>query len=110
VKRRVVLEGGTAAAAVLLTGLPPVAMAADMRDAEPLPSPVRVELQINGHPRSLSLDPRTDPARCTAGAFSGRLCSVTARPYPARPYAARIRRRHRRPVRRDAPARPDTPA
>jgi xanthine dehydrogenase YagT iron-sulfur-binding subunit len=34
-------------------------LAADPRDAEPLPSPVTVELQINGQQHSLSLDPRT---------------------------------------------------
>src|ERR1700677_3999063 len=57
--RRVVLEAGTAAAALLLTGLPQVAMAADLPDAEAPSSPVMVELQINGHEHSLSLDPRT---------------------------------------------------
>jgi xanthine dehydrogenase YagT iron-sulfur-binding subunit len=59
VTRRVVLEVGTAAAAVLLTGLPQVAFAAEPRDAEPPVSPVTVELQINGHKHSLSLDSRT---------------------------------------------------
>jgi xanthine dehydrogenase YagT iron-sulfur-binding subunit len=57
--RRVVLEAGTAAAAVLLTGLPQVALAAQPRDAELPVSPVTVELQINGHKHNLSLDPRT---------------------------------------------------
>jgi xanthine dehydrogenase YagT iron-sulfur-binding subunit len=59
VTRRVALEIGAAAAAVLFAGLPQVALAADVRDAEPPPSPVMVELQINGHRHSLSLDPRT---------------------------------------------------
>jgi xanthine dehydrogenase YagT iron-sulfur-binding subunit len=59
VTRRVVLEAGTAVAALLVTGLPRVALAADIRDAEPLPSPVTVELRINGKQHSLSLDPRT---------------------------------------------------
>jgi xanthine dehydrogenase YagT iron-sulfur-binding subunit len=59
VTRRVALEIGAAAATVLFAGLPQVALAADVRDAEPPPSPVMVELQINGHRHSLSLDPRT---------------------------------------------------
>src|ERR1700722_13202124 len=59
VTRRVVLEAGTAAAAFLVTGLPPVAFAAEPRHAEPPVSPVMVELEINGYQHSLSLDPRT---------------------------------------------------
>jgi xanthine dehydrogenase YagT iron-sulfur-binding subunit len=43
----------------LLTGLPQVAMAADLAETEPPTSPVTVELEINGHKHSLSLDPRT---------------------------------------------------
>jgi xanthine dehydrogenase YagT iron-sulfur-binding subunit len=57
--RRVALEIGTAAATLLVAGLPQVASAADLRDAEPPSSPVTVELQINGQQHSLSLDPRT---------------------------------------------------
>jgi xanthine dehydrogenase YagT iron-sulfur-binding subunit len=57
--RRVALEIGTAAAGLLITGLPQAALAADPRDAETPLSPVTVELQINGHQHSLSLDPRT---------------------------------------------------
>src|SRR6201986_5231593 len=59
VTRRTALEIGTAAAGLLITGLPQAALAADLRDAETPPSPVTVELQINGHQHSLTLDPRT---------------------------------------------------
>jgi xanthine dehydrogenase YagT iron-sulfur-binding subunit len=58
VTRRVTLEMGAAAATVLFTGLPQVALAAESQ-AEPPPPPVTVELRINGHQHSLSLDPRT---------------------------------------------------
>jgi xanthine dehydrogenase YagT iron-sulfur-binding subunit len=57
--RRAALEIGAAAATLLFTGLPEVALAAEPSNAEPPPSPVTVELQINGHQHSLSLDPRT---------------------------------------------------
>jgi xanthine dehydrogenase YagT iron-sulfur-binding subunit len=56
--RRTVIETGTTA--LLLTTLPRAALAAGpFDDNEPSPSPVQVELQINGHPHSLTLDPRT---------------------------------------------------
>jgi xanthine dehydrogenase YagT iron-sulfur-binding subunit len=58
VTRRTVIETGTAA--LLLTTLPPAALAASqVDDREPLPAPVKVELRINGHTHSLTLDPRT---------------------------------------------------
>jgi xanthine dehydrogenase YagT iron-sulfur-binding subunit len=58
VTRRTVIETGTTA--LLLTALPRATFAAGPVDAdEPPLSPVRVELQINGHPHSLTLDPRT---------------------------------------------------
>jgi len=56
--RRAVLETATAAAA-LCAGLPQVALGAGAVDAETSPAPVKVELQINGQPHVLSLDPRT---------------------------------------------------
>jgi xanthine dehydrogenase YagT iron-sulfur-binding subunit len=54
VTRRTVLETGTTVAAVLLTGLPETALAAD-----PPALPVSVQLLINGRLHSLDLDPRT---------------------------------------------------
>jgi xanthine dehydrogenase YagT iron-sulfur-binding subunit len=58
VTRRTVVE--TATTALLLATLPRAAFAAGPPDGnEPPPLAVRVELQINGHPRSLTLDPRT---------------------------------------------------
>jgi xanthine dehydrogenase YagT iron-sulfur-binding subunit len=58
VTRRTVIETGTTA--LLLATLPRAALAAGPVDgSEPPPSPVQVELQINGHPHSLTLDPRT---------------------------------------------------
>ena len=56
--RRAVLETATATAA-LCAGLPQAALGAGPVDAETLPAPVTVELQINGQPHVLSLDPRT---------------------------------------------------
>src|SRR5580693_6481086 len=56
--RRAVLETATATAA-LCAGLPQVALAVGPVDAETSPVPVTVELQINGHPHVLTLDPRT---------------------------------------------------
>jgi xanthine dehydrogenase YagT iron-sulfur-binding subunit len=55
--RRAVLETATATAA-LCTGLPQVALGADS-DAETAPALVTVELQVNGRPYALRLDPRT---------------------------------------------------
>jgi xanthine dehydrogenase YagT iron-sulfur-binding subunit len=58
VTRRTVIETG--ATALLLTALPRAVLAAGPLDNnEPLPPPVNVELQINGHRYSLTLDPRT---------------------------------------------------
>jgi xanthine dehydrogenase YagT iron-sulfur-binding subunit len=58
VTRRTVIETGTTA--LLLATLPRAALAAGpVDDNEPPPPPVRVELQINGHPYSLTLDSRT---------------------------------------------------
>jgi xanthine dehydrogenase YagT iron-sulfur-binding subunit len=58
VTRRTVIETGTTA--LLLTTLPRAVLAADPADdSEPSPSPVDVELRINGHLHSLTLDPRT---------------------------------------------------
>jgi xanthine dehydrogenase YagT iron-sulfur-binding subunit len=58
VTRRTVIETGTTA--LLLTTLPRAALAIGPVDANEPPSPpVTMELQINGHPHSLTLDPRT---------------------------------------------------
>src|ERR1700726_2464219 len=58
ITRRTVIETGTTA--LLLTTLPRAALAAgSVDDSGPSPSPVGLELQINGHPHSLTLDPRT---------------------------------------------------
>jgi xanthine dehydrogenase YagT iron-sulfur-binding subunit len=58
VTRRTVIETGTSA--LLLTALPRAAFAAGPADdGEPSPAPVKVELQINGQPHALVLDPRT---------------------------------------------------
>jgi xanthine dehydrogenase YagT iron-sulfur-binding subunit len=57
ITRRTVIETGTTA--LLLATLPRSALAAGPFDNEPPPSLVKVELEINGHPRSLTLDPRT---------------------------------------------------
>lgn len=58
VTRRTVIETGTTA--LLLTTLPRAALAAGpVDDNKPSPPLVDVELQINGHPHSLPLDPRT---------------------------------------------------
>jgi xanthine dehydrogenase YagT iron-sulfur-binding subunit len=57
VTRRTVIETGTTA--LLLTTLPHAALAGRVDGNEPPPPPVTVELQINGHPHSLTLDSRT---------------------------------------------------
>jgi xanthine dehydrogenase YagT iron-sulfur-binding subunit len=58
ITRRTVIETGTTA--LLLTTLPRAALAAgSVDDNEQAPPPVAVELQINGHSHSLTLDPRT---------------------------------------------------
>jgi xanthine dehydrogenase YagT iron-sulfur-binding subunit len=55
--RRTVIETGTTA--LLLTALPRAALAAGSSGHDEPPSPVTVELQINGQSHSLTLDPRT---------------------------------------------------
>jgi xanthine dehydrogenase YagT iron-sulfur-binding subunit len=58
VSRRTVIETGTTT--LLLATLPRAALATGPLDDNKPPSPsVKVELQINGHPHSLTLDPRT---------------------------------------------------
>jgi xanthine dehydrogenase YagT iron-sulfur-binding subunit len=58
VTRRTVIETGTTA--LLLTTLPRAALAAGpVDDNEPSSPVVDVELQINGHPHQLTVDPRT---------------------------------------------------
>jgi xanthine dehydrogenase YagT iron-sulfur-binding subunit len=58
ITRRTVIETGTAA--LLLTTLPRAVFAAGPADDdEPPPTPLKVALQINGQPHSLTLDPRT---------------------------------------------------
>jgi xanthine dehydrogenase YagT iron-sulfur-binding subunit len=58
VTRRTVIETGTTA--LLLTTLPRAALAAgSLDDNEPSAPVVHVELQVNGHAHSLTLDPRT---------------------------------------------------
>jgi xanthine dehydrogenase YagT iron-sulfur-binding subunit len=58
ITRRTVIETGTTA--LLLTALPRTALAAGPSDdGGPPPPPATVELQINGHAHSLTLDPRT---------------------------------------------------
>jgi len=58
ITRRTVIETGTTA--LLLTTLPRGGLAAGpLDDTGPPPSPVTVELQINGRSHSLTLDPRT---------------------------------------------------
>ena len=59
VTRRTVLETGATAAAISFIGHPEFALAAGLPDAELSPGPMTVELQINGHPRALTIDPRT---------------------------------------------------
>jgi xanthine dehydrogenase YagT iron-sulfur-binding subunit len=57
VTRRTVIETGTTA--LLLATLPHTALAGPVDDNEPPPPAVKVELQINGHHHSLTLDSRT---------------------------------------------------
>jgi xanthine dehydrogenase YagT iron-sulfur-binding subunit len=59
VGRREVLAAGTAAAALCFTGLPAVAQESSRPDAVTAPGLVTVELQVNGQPYVLRLDPRT---------------------------------------------------
>jgi xanthine dehydrogenase YagT iron-sulfur-binding subunit len=58
VTRRTVIETGTTA--LILTTVPSAVLAAGPADGNEPPSPaVQVELQINGRPHALTLDPRT---------------------------------------------------
>jgi xanthine dehydrogenase YagT iron-sulfur-binding subunit len=57
VTRRAVIETGTTA--LLLTALPRATYAASPTGDEPPSPPMKVELQVNGHFHSLTLDPRT---------------------------------------------------
>jgi xanthine dehydrogenase YagT iron-sulfur-binding subunit len=59
VSRRMVLEAGSAAAALSFIGDSPVVLAADERAAEPAVAQATVELQVNGRQQTLTLDPRT---------------------------------------------------
>jgi xanthine dehydrogenase YagT iron-sulfur-binding subunit len=58
VTRRTVLEAGTAAAAVSFIGQPQLALAAGLPDTD-TSEIVIVGLQVNGRPRTLTVDPRT---------------------------------------------------
>jgi xanthine dehydrogenase YagT iron-sulfur-binding subunit len=57
--RRAVLETGTAAVALLSGGFSHAALGAALPDAEAAPAAAPVELQVNGQPYALKLDPRT---------------------------------------------------
>jgi xanthine dehydrogenase YagT iron-sulfur-binding subunit len=59
VGRREVLTAGTAAVALCFTGLPVVAEDSGRPDTKSAQGLVSVELQVNGQPYVLSLDPRT---------------------------------------------------
>ena len=59
ITRRTVLESGTVTAAVLLGGLPRIALSAEASDAGTAIVPISVELQVNGLLHRLTLDPRT---------------------------------------------------
>jgi xanthine dehydrogenase YagT iron-sulfur-binding subunit len=58
ITRRTVLESGTVTAALLLGGVPGVALSAEESDAEAV-TPVSVKLRVNGQLHNLTLDPRT---------------------------------------------------
>jgi xanthine dehydrogenase YagT iron-sulfur-binding subunit len=59
VTRRTILEAGTAAAALSFIGDPQLARSAGLPDAATPSDIVTIELQINGRPHVLTLDPRT---------------------------------------------------
>src|SRR5271165_4673207 len=59
ITRRTVLESGTVTAAYLLGGFPRIGLAADAADEEATPTPISVELHVNGQRHLLKLDPRT---------------------------------------------------
>jgi xanthine dehydrogenase YagT iron-sulfur-binding subunit len=86
VTRRTVIETGTTA--LLLTTLPRAALAAGPADDnEPPPPPVTVELQINGHHHSLTLDSRTtllDALREHLVLTGSRKAAIMASAAPAR--------------------------
>jgi len=58
-RREVLTTTGTVAAALCFAGLPAVAQDSGRSNAETAPGPVTVELQVNGQPYVLMLDPRT---------------------------------------------------
>jgi xanthine dehydrogenase YagT iron-sulfur-binding subunit len=58
VTRRTVLETGASAAAISFVGYPHFALAAGLSEGEASSLPVTVELQINGRPHALTIDPR----------------------------------------------------
>jgi xanthine dehydrogenase YagT iron-sulfur-binding subunit len=58
ITRRAVLETGTAAVALLSTGFPQGALGAGLPDADTAPVPLTVQLQVNGQPYAMRLDPR----------------------------------------------------
>ena len=57
--RREALEAGAATAALLYIGIPAVARAGEAPVSEPPPTPVGVQLRVNGAVHDLFLDPRT---------------------------------------------------
>jgi xanthine dehydrogenase YagT iron-sulfur-binding subunit len=59
VTRRSMLEAGTTAAALSFVGHTQLSQAADAPDAESLLDLMTVQLQVNGRPHTLTLDPRT---------------------------------------------------
>ena len=59
VTRRAVLGTSTVTAAMLIAGVAPEAQAAAQTPADAVPPTITVELQVNGLPRRLVLDPRT---------------------------------------------------
>jgi hypothetical protein len=61
VTRRSMLEAGTAAAALSFVGHTQLSRAAGAPDAESSLDLMTVELQVNGRPHMLTLDPRTLP-------------------------------------------------
>jgi xanthine dehydrogenase YagT iron-sulfur-binding subunit len=81
--RRTVIETGSTA--LLLTTLPRSTYAAGQADDNE-PAPARVELQINGHSHSLTLDPRTtllDALREHLALTGSRRVAITANAAPA---------------------------
>ena len=58
ITRRAVLETGTAAVALLSAGCPQGAHGAGLPDANTAPVPLTVQLEVNGQPYAMRLDPR----------------------------------------------------